>query len=261
MTSSASLLWGLLLASSCAIANNAHAAVRTHRLCAELEPRTGAGPSNLCYVGAPCVIGLRGDDLAATNDATLTVLANGAGLRASILGTGEAASPPTAHCAPAAAGAREPYIAIRTPVLEQPGGYMLTLQRPALFGISSEYERLSFRVVASHGFLDPRQSAASETARLGESKIFTFSGRNLAALRIRPDAPALQPTPAYAARARPLATDVQWMHPEQKQIRVRLTLYRAGQVSTRELFEFIGSGESPINRDLGWPVIDVLAGG
>lgn len=261
MTFSASLLSGLLLASSCAIAIDAHGAVRTHRLCADMEPRPGVAPSNVCYVGAPCVIGLRGDDLAATNNATLTVLANGASLRASILGTGEAASPPTAHCAPTAAGAREPYVAIRTPVLEHPGAYMLTLQRPALFGMSNEYERLSFRVVASHGFLDPRQSAASETARLGESKVFTFSGRNLAALRIRADAPALQPAPAHAARARSLATDVQWMDPEQKQIRVRLTLYRAGQVSTRELFEFIGSGESPINRDLGWPVIEVRAGG
>lgn len=261
MTSSASLLSGLLLASSCAIAMDAHGAVRTHRLCADLEPRPGVATSSVCYVGAPCVIGLRGNDLSATNAASLTVQANGAGLRASILGSGEAASPPAAHCAPAAAGVREPYVAIRTPVLEHPGAYLLTLQRPALFGISSESERVPFRVVASHGFLDPRQSAASETARLGEAKIFTFSGRNLAALRIRPDAPALQPSTAYAGRARPLATDVQWMDPEQKQIRVRLTLYRAGQVSTRELFEFIGSGESPINRDLGWPVIEVQAGG
>ena len=47
------------------------------------------------------------------------------------------------------------------------------------------------------------------------------------------------------------------MDPEQKQIRVRLTFYRAGQVSTREIFEFIGSGESAVNRDLGWPVIQV----
>ena len=47
------------------------------------------------------------------------------------------------------------------------------------------------------------------------------------------------------------------MDPEQKQISVRLAFYRAGQVSTCQNFEFIGSGESAVNRDLGWPVIQV----
>ena len=253
----ASCLKAWLLAALCLQAIQAQGAVSSHRLCPDLEPRPGSAAVNTCYVGVPCVIGARGDGMSTTNDARVTESASSAMLRAQVLAAGTAISTVAALCVPPAARSSEEYVAVRLPGLQQPGEHVLRLQRPILLGITTEVDELPFRVVASHGFLDPRQSAASESARQGESKVFTFSGRNLAALRIRTDAVALKPGPRQAGATAASSTDVQWMDPEQKQVRVRLTLHRAGQVSTRELFEFIGSGESAVNRDLGWPVIQV----
>ena len=256
MTTSTSPLPRLLFASLCLLAGSAHGAVSSHRLCPELEPRPGITAVNTCYVGVACVIGARGEGLSATSEARVIVSATAAVLRAQVLAAGAGASTAAALCVPTSARTGDDYVSVRLPLLQQAGDHVLNLQRPILFGISSENDALPFKVVASHGFLDPRQSAASESARVGESKVFTFTGRNLAALRIRTDAAALRSERANAAA--PSATDVQWMDPEQRQVRVRLTLHRAGQISTRELFEFIGSGESAVNRDLGWPVIQVL---
>ena len=257
MANSTSTLPRLLFASLCLLSGSAHAAVSSHRLCPELEPRPGITAASTCYVGVACVIGARGEGLSATNEARVVVSANAAVLRAQVLAADTGASTAAALCVPASARAGDDYVSVRLPLLQQAGEHVLQLQRPILFGISSENDALPFKVVASHGFLDPRQSAASETARQGESKVFTFTGRNLAALRIRTDAAALKPAQPSAGAAAVTPTDVQWMDPEQKQVRVRLTLHRAGQISTRELFEFIGSGESAVNRDLGWPVIQV----
>lgn len=256
MTASTSPLPTLLLAVLCLLAGAAQGAVSSHRLCPELEPRPGITAVNTCYVGVACVIGARGEGLSMTNEARVIVSATAAVSRAQVLATGAGASTAAALCVPPSARTGDGYVSVRLPLLQQAGDHVLNLQRPILFGISSENDALPFKVVASHGFLDPRQSAASESARVGESKVFTFTGRNLAALRIRTDAAALRSERANAAA--PSATDVQWMDPEQRQVRVRLTLHRAGQISTRELFEFIGSGESAVNRDLGWPVIQVL---
>ena len=255
MTNSTSPPATLLFATLCLLAASAHGAVTSHRLCPELEPRPGITAANTCYVGVACVIGARGEGLSATTEARVIVAASRAVLRAQVLAVGAGASTPAALCVPHSARTGDDYVSVRLPLLQQAGDHVLQLQRPVLFGISSQNDALPFKVVASHGFLDPRQSAASESARQGESKVFTFTGRNLAALRIRTDASALRSDRTNAAA--PSATDVQWMDPDQRQVRVRLTLYRAGQISTRELFEFIGSGESVVNRDLGWPVIQV----
>lgn len=257
MTRSVSWLKAGLLGVLCLHAVQAQSAISSHRLCPELEPRPGTAAVNTCYVGVPCVIGVRGEGVSATNEARVVVSATAAVLRAQVLASGTGASTPAALCIPPASRAGEEHVSVRLPLLQQAGDHLLHLQRPVLFGISSENDLLPFKVVASHGFLDPRQSAASESARQGEAKVFTFTGRNLAALRIRTDAAALRPNPANNSHGAPSATDLQWMDPEQKQVRVRLTLYRAGQISTREIFEFIGSGESAVNRDLGWPVIQV----
>ncbi|MEP6907794.1 MAG: hypothetical protein ABI858_07435 [Pseudoxanthomonas sp.] len=257
MKRSATHMAAWLLCALCLMPLQAQCAVGSHRLCPELEPRPGSAPVNTCYVGVPCVIGARGEGLSATNDARVVVLASAAVSRAQVLTTGLGASTVAALCVPSDVRGGEEHVSVRLPLLQQAGDHLLQLQRPILFGISRESDTLPFKVIASHGFLDPRQSAASESARQGESKVFTFTGRNLAALRIRTDAAALKPAQMNAGAAAAAATDVQWMDPEQKQVRVRLTLYRVGQISTREIFEFIGSGESAVNRDLGWPVIQV----
>jgi len=246
-----------LLGVLCLHSLQAQCAVSSHRLCPELEARPGSALVNTCYVGVPCVIGARGEGLSTTNEARVIVSASAAVLRVQVLGSGMGTPTVAALCVPPSVRSAEEHVSVRLPLLQQAGDHVLQLQRPILFGISSESDLLPFKVVASHGFLDPRQSAASESARQGEPKVFTFTGRNLAALRIRTDAAALKPGQVNATVAAASATDVQWMDPEQKQVRVRLTLHRAGQISTREIFEFIGSGESAVNRDLGWPVIQV----
>ena len=233
----------------------AQCAVDAHRLCPELEPRPGRVAVSTCYVDVPCVIGVRGEGISATTEARV-VMGGAAVVRAQVLASGKGRSAVEALCVPSGASGHEEHVSVRLPLLRQAGDHVLQLQRPTLFGISNESDALPFKVVASHGFLNPRQMAASEVARLGEAKVFTFTGRNLAALRVRADTAALKPTGNIASGS-PVATDLQWMDPEQQQVRMRLTLYRAGHISTRDLLEFIGSGESAVNRDLGWPVIQV----
>ncbi len=255
MKLSASLLKTCLLSVLCLLSLQAQCTVSGHRLCPELEPRPGGTLANTCYVGVPCVIGVRGEGLSATNETRVTVSANAAVLPAQVLAAGMGSSTIAALCVPPTQRGGEEYVSVRVSLLQQAGDHVLQLHRPILFGITSESDSLNFKVVASHGFLNPRQAAASESARLGEAQTFTFTGRNLAALRIRANATVLQSS--GKSNAVGMAPDVQWMDPEQTQVRVRLTLYRSGAVSTSEIFEFIGSGESAVNRQLGWPVIQV----
>lgn len=227
---------------------SAWAAVQAHRQCPELEPRPDRRAPSLCYAGVSCVIGMRGEGLQFVVSANAVSVNRAVVMGGTVLAVGGDGSTPTAHCVPGGSGA---HASVRLPALEQPGGYTLVLQRAALFGIARSEEQLSFQVLPSHGFLNPRQAEASERARVGEARTFTLAGRQLGGLRLRSDALALQGGTGVQA------TDIQWMSPEQSQVRIRLTLHLAGQVSLRDLFEFIGSGESPVNRDLGWPVIEV----
>lgn len=255
MKPSASCSTRCLLAVLCLYVMQAQGAVSSHRLCPEIEARPGSAAISTCYVGVPCIIGVRGDGLSDTNDTRVTVVANAAVLRAQMLASGTGSPAVAALCVPPSQRSGDDYVSVRVPALQQAGDHLLQMQRPLLFGIASESESLPFKVIASHGFLNPRQVAASESARVGEAQTFTFTGRNLAALRIRTNAAVLQSSRQERATAN--TPDVQWMDPEQTQVRVRLTLYRTGAVSTREIFEFIGIGESVVNRQLGWPVIQV----
>ena len=255
MKRSASRLKIALLVALCLQSMQAQCAVSSYRMCPEIEARPGAGAVNTCFVGVPCVIGVRGDGVSATTETRLTVAANASVLPAQVLSAGKGTSTISALCMPPNQPGGEEFVSVRVPLLQQAGDHVLQLHRPILFGITSESDSLNFKVVASHGFLNPRQAAASESARMGQAQTFTFTGRNLAALRIRADAAVLRsPDKSTALNRTP---DVQWMDPEQTQVRVRLTLHRSGAVSTSEIFEFIGSGESPVNRQLGWPVIQV----
>ncbi|PZO10151.1 MAG: hypothetical protein DCF27_03695 [Lysobacteraceae bacterium] len=194
------------------------------------------------------MVGVRGEGLEFVVSAS-AVSADGAVVTGGrLLSVGGNGIPPSAHCVPAAGGA---FVSVRLPAIEQPGAYTLVMQRSPLFGIGRSDEKATLHVIASHGFLNPRQAESSEGARMGEERTFTLAGRQLGGLRVRSGAAALQGAGA------PI-TDVQWMSPDQSQVRIRLTLHRVGLVPLSELFEFIGSGESPVNRDLGWPVIDVL---
>ena len=242
---------GLLLA-AVVVAPVADATIRAHVSCADLEPRP-ARTSSHCYVGVPCLIGVTGPQLDATDVVRAVSEGGGVSLRAELLSKGRAGVG-VARCGPVRAGSGEGTAVVRIDAPLQAGAYALVLERPRLLGIARDEDRIAFQVLQSHGYLDPRQVAASEFARQGEAKSFTFTGRQLGALRVRSDARALR-----AADGRPdgPAPDVQWLAPDQSAVRIRLTLHVAGPVSTRDLFEFLGSGESPVNRDLGWPVIEV----
>lgn len=226
----------------------AAATIEAHRLCPDLEARPGRSLPSVCYAGVPCIVGLRGDGLDGVTAASAVAANRSLVIGGRLLSTGSGGVAPAAHCVPALA---LPHFAVRLPAIDQAGDYTLVLQRAPLFGIARTDETLPLRIVASHGFLNPRQPEASERARVGEDRVFTFAGRNLGGLRVRTGATALQ-----GADGVPL-TDVQWMSPDQTQVRIRMVPGRPGRLSLDEVFEFIGAGESPVNRDLGWPVLDV----
>lgn len=239
---------GLAFAVMLLIAPWAWGSGQTHRLCPELDPRPDRRSPGICYAGLPCVVGVRGDGLESVVAAS-AVSGNRAVVRGGkILSMGDGRTTAIGACVPDGIGA---YASVRLPAIEEGGAYTLVLQRSALFGMAKSETQLEFQLIASHGFLNPRQAEASERARVGEPQTFTLAGRNLGALRLRAAA-ALQ-----GVEARP-TTDVQWMSPDQTQVRIRLTFARAGTISLRDVFEFIGSGESPVNRDLGWPVVHVM---
>ena len=230
------------------LAPAASAAIDAHRLCPEIEARPGRALPSTCYAGVPCVVGLRGDGLDGVTAASAVAGNRSVVIGARLLSTGAGGAAPAAHCVPSAA---LPHVAVRLPAIEQPGDYTLVLQRAAVFGIARADEALPLRVVASHGFLNPRQAEASERTRVGEARVFTFAGRGLGGLRVRADAAALVGTDADPR------ADVQWLSPDQTQLRIRLQPRQPGPLALDRVFEFIGAGESPVNRDLGWPVIDV----
>ena len=230
------------------IAPWASGSAQTHRLCPELDPRPDRRGAGLCYAGVPCVVGVRGEGLEGLVAAS-AVSGNRAVVRGgAVLAVGDGRATAVGACLPDGTGS---FASIRLPAMEEVGPYTLVLQRSALFGMATSETQLAFQLVASHGFLNPRQAEASERARVGQPQTFSLAGRNLGALRLRASA-ALQGVEA------PASTDVQWMSPDQSQVRIRLTFAKAGTISLRDVFEFIGSGESPVNRDLGWPVVHVM---
>jgi hypothetical protein len=223
---------------------------RALRACPELESRTGVVTAGACYSGVPCVIGLRGAGLESSRSA-LAIAPDNSVVAAGLLATGSGEPGSARLCLPPAQAGAEGYASIRVPAPHLAGRHQLRIQRPRLFGMVADTEDFVFQVEPSHGFLDPRQSAATESVRAGETRVLTFSGRGLGALRLRGDSPLLR-VPAGTP-----AAEVLWLDPGQTQVRVRLTLQQRGVVSTRDLFTFIGAGESEINRRYGWPVIQV----
>lgn len=229
----------------------ASASVRASVLCADIESQPMLAPSRGCYVGIPCLIGVRGMSIDTAHEAGVMSRAGGRETRVAILGQGRGAAP-AISCVASTSNIDEGWLLVRTPVLERAGPHVLSVRRPALLGLREEESRIPFDVVESHAFLWPRQAAASEVARQGEPRVFTFTGRRLSSLRVRADAPVVRD-----AAASETAVVVQWIDPAQAGIRIRLTLQRAGVISTQELFEFEDASGSPVNRAFGWPVIRV----
>lgn len=210
-------------------------------LCADIEPRQGlrtAPPG--CYAGAPCIVLLHDPQAQAQG---LDIQAMPGSARR--LGPG-AALP--GHC-PRPAAAADPATRLAVRLDAAVPGQALVLRRPAALGPGSPAQRLALPVDPGRGFLDPRQPAASEQGRAGEGRLYTFTGRGLEALRLRADAPVPR-SGADAAR-------IQWLAPDGRQIRIHLAPPRPGLLSTDELFEFSGHPAPALNRDLGWPVIQV----
>ncbi|RXR08289.1 hypothetical protein [Pseudoxanthomonas composti] len=226
----------------------AAAGIEAHRLCPQIEPRPGHLLPSICYAGVPCVVGLRGDALEGVVAASAVARGQRMVIGARLLSSGSGGPAPATHCVP---DAPLPYVAVHLPAIDQPGDYTLVLHRSAVFGLPRADAVLPLRILASHGFLNPRQAEASERARLGEDRVFTFAGHGLGGLRLRADAAAL------VGGQDPPGTDVRWLSPDQTQVRIRLLPRQAGPLALDRVFEFIGAGESPVNRDLGWPVIEV----
>jgi len=204
-------------------------------LCADIEARPGtrSAPST-CYAGVPCIVSVQEADADALQ--IQSVPGTVARLRA---GT---AVP--RHC-PRTPTSTMSLLRVETAV----PGQKLVLRRPAALGVAPREHHIPLRVAPDRAFLDPRQPAASEQGRVGEGRLYTFTGRGLDSMRLRADAPV--------SRNGEDAARIQWRSPDGRQVRIHLAPRHAGVLSTETLFEFSGQSIPALNRDLGWPVLQV----
>lgn len=225
-----------LLLGTLAVPGTATAQARLSWLCADIEARSGTRAAlATCYAGVPCIASIQDADANAVEiraqPGVVTRLRAGAAI--------------PGHCPRAPTDATSLLLRVDTAV----AGQALLLRRPAVLLTAAREQRIPLQVAPTQGFLDPRQPAASEKGRVGEARLYTFTGQGLDALRLRADAPV--------ARGGEDAARIQWRAPDGRQVRIHLAPRHAGVLSTETLFEFPGHSIPALNRDLGWPVLQV----
>lgn len=213
------------------IGSSALAAVRATTLCP--RPSGIAGATGACFTGSRCVIGVRGDWLDLTDRASRVIAFLPPGqpiprFDIEVKGVDDSGGP----CVPATNRDREGFVRFSVTNVTTPGVMRIRLSRWNGFDTID----VPFR---DGTFLSPNLRADSTTARVNEAKTFNLRGFNLNQLQtLDPDDTILEQNVTSA--------------------RVRMTFDQIGEASLETKLAFAG-GEPELNRNFGWPVVDVRA--
>jgi hypothetical protein len=261
----------------------AHARLSDSKVCPKLSPEVSAPPGvqvpEVCYSNFNCTIGMRGDWLDITNRVTMsnstppTLEHAAANAEASIAARGTEIRASNA-CVPVSQRDREGYVAVLLEELRGAGGARVTAYRPAFAGMGTDFNSVDIEVRDGTHYLHPVQRAAL-SARVGEVKTIDLTGRGLLDLRIKMRPPTNNPItakpittrmPSAIAGVRSPATAQQMLAVQTLPVSIvsksydRLSLQvsfdRQGRISLADYLEFT-VGDPAINRDLGWPLIEV----
>lgn len=263
----------------------AYAALSDSKVCPKLSPEISAPPGvqvpEVCYSGFNCTVGMRGDWLDITNKVQIrgtfdpTIGQMDANAKASIAARGDEIRASNA-CVPVSQKDREGYVAVLLEEVKGYGSARVTAFRPGLAGLGTDSNSVDIAVRDGTHYLHPVQGAAL-TARVGEVKTIDLTGRGLQDLRIKIRLPttagiAIKPaatrmaTVIANANVRNTATPQQLLAMQMPTVSIvsksydRLSLQvnfeRQGIISLADYLEFT-VGDPVINRDLGWPHIDV----
>lgn len=262
---------------------SAHAALSDSRVCPKLSPEISAPAGvqipEVCYSGFNCTVGMRGDWLDITNRVNMsnstppTLEHAAANAEASIAARGTEIRASNA-CVPVSQRDREGYVAVLLEELRGAGGARVTAYRPAFAGMGTDFNSVDIEVRDGTHYLHPVQRAAL-SARVGEVKTIDLTGRGLQDLRIKMRPPTNNPItakpittrmPSAIAGVRSPATAQQMLAVQTLPVSIvsksydRLSLQvsfdRQGRISLADYLEFT-VGDPAINRDLGWPSIEV----
>lgn len=264
---------------------SAHAALGDSRVCPKLSPEVSAPPGvqvpEVCYSNFNCTVGMRGDWLDITNRVNMsnstppTLEHAAANAEASIAARGTEIRAANA-CVPVSQRDREGYVAVLLEEVRGAGRARVTAYRPAFAGMGTDSNGVDIEVRDGTHYLHPVQRAAL-SARVGEVKTIDLTGRGLQDLRVRPRPPATN-TPAPDARAsvprmgsaiaglRASVTPQQLaalqipavsiVSKSYDRLSLQVNFDRQGTISLADYLEFT-VGDPAINRDLGWPSIEV----
>ena len=287
----------VLLVALAVVPQLAAASLRDKNICPSLANNVGmpAGSvvPDVCYSGFGCTVGLRGDWLDLTDRVSITwargTAANGPLPRVSI---GSAGAEPQARgfCVPPSNKTREGYVEVLLQDIAITGDFKLTVHRPGLGGVTRDSNELTITIRDGTRFLNPlATNNGIAVATAGTERILELRGRGLENLRVRPgvtqpfapppparpSAPTpgraslqataanLRTAPALAARSglelsRTVVEEAPFevLSARYDVVRLKVKVLRPGLVSLGDYLEF-AAGDPAINRDFGWPEIEV----
>ena len=256
---------------------SAHADISRSKVCPKLSPEVsiprGVEVPEVCYSGFNCTVGMRGDWLDITNrvgfypadrrlpTATQSIAERGTKVRA------------TNTCVPASYKDREGYVAILLEEIKGTGWASAEAARNALPS-QPYFDVVRVEVRDGTHFLNPVQRTTL-TARVGVVKTIEITGRGLRDLRVRAEQmnqlPVTKTKPAAIGHVRdilnqrpkpelPAATPtvpaVSIVSQSYDKATLKVNFDTAGTLSLADYLEF-SVGDPAINRDLGWPEVQV----
>ena len=271
---------------------SADAALSSFNVCPALSPEVrapaGVQVPKVCYSGFNCTIGMRGDWLDITNQVSFNrtpttpspPVSEWVKAEASIAARGDSIRASNS-CVPVSQKDREGYVAVLLEEITTSGPATVTARRPAFNLNRTDADRVPVEVRDGTHFLHPIQRG-DLTVRAGELRTIQLTGRGLQDVRVKPQPePARMPSmvlqknqqrvlPAVKRMADPSAAPPPPAEPvadaprqrttivskSYDRLSLQVTFLRSGTISLEDYLEFT-VGDPAINRDLGWPSIQV----
>lgn len=274
----------------------AWAGIRDKNVCPSLgndvDVPAGRVVEDVCYSGFRCTVGLRGDWLDLTDRVSIGALQGQPFLpsypRVSI---GSAGADPQARdaCVPPSNKTREGYVAIEVQDIAVTGGFKLTVHRPGMGGITRDSNEMLLTIRDGTRFFNPLATASGPASvPAGIERIVELRGRGLDNVRLKPGIrQPFPPATSGSSVAPPRGTSLQSaaaglranvdvtarssqalsqmtfepapfevVSARYDVVRLKVKILRPGLVSLGDYLEF-AAGDPAINRDLGWPQIEV----